>query len=297
MLRQLINREGRMKNLSLASLIFPLFFLSLCAGTTAHAKTLKDISYGDAKKQKLDVYLPDNTANSPIMFMVHGGAWRIGDKQNHQVVKAKVERWRQRGWVFISINYRMLPKADPYQQARDVAKALEHVQAHASDWHADSSKIIVMGHSAGAHLVSLVMTDPTLTDTRTLTSIQAAILLDSAALDINRLMTQDHPRLYDRAFGNDPNYWRKNSAIQHLHKNVQPILLVCSTRREHSCTQANAFAKKAQELGVNARQIRLDLSHGDINDKLGTDSDYTRQVEDFIRSVDARFSTYLPSTN
>ena len=78
-----------MKNLSLASFIFPLFFLSLCAGTTAHAKTLKDISYGDAKKQKLDVYLPDNAANSPIMFMVHGGAWRIGDKQNHQGSKGK----------------------------------------------------------------------------------------------------------------------------------------------------------------------------------------------------------------
>ncbi|MEX1664153.1 alpha/beta hydrolase [Zhongshania arctica] len=282
-----------MKSLPWRALIFSLLFFCTLFATTSFATTLTDIPYGTAKEQKLDIYLPDKAANSPIIFMVHGGAWRFGDKQNRGLVKSKVARWVSRGWAFVSINYRMLPNTAPDQQAVDVAKALAYVQTHSAKWAADSSKIIVMGHSAGAHLVSLLVTDPSLSDSKTLAPIQGAILLDTAALDVSRLMTQKHARLYDRAFGDNPIYWRKVSAIEHLHNKVKPVLLVCSTQREDSCEQANYFVNKALKLGVKAQQLRIDLSHSKINTSLGDNNLYTDQIEDFIRTLDPYFNAYL----
>lgn len=269
-----------------------LFFVLLVAGA-GHAKILEDIPYGEAKPQKLDVYLPENPARSPIMFMVHGGAWRIGDKQNRSVVKAKVARWVNQGWIFVSINYRMLPQADPYQQAVDVANALAFVQSHSKEWGGDPSKIIAIGHSAGAHLVSLVLTDPSLIRSSGAENIQGGILLDSAALDVSRLMNQKHARLYDRAFGEDPNFWRKTSAIEYLNSVVKPLLLVCSTQRDDSCPQASSFVQKAKKIGVKAQQLNIDLSHNQINATLGKDSRYTQDIETFIRNLDTRFSAFL----
>lgn len=283
-----------MKRSPQTGLVFCIFFFCLVYAATSHAKTLTDISYGDTKEQKFDVYLPDKSASSPMLFMVHGGAWRIGDKANRSVVNAKVARWVKAGWIFISVNYRMLPKSEPYQQAGDVAKALAYVQTHSAEWGGDSSKIITMGHSAGAHLLSLVLTDPNLSGAAVFANIKGGILLDSAALDVSRIMNQKHAKLYDRAFGDAPNNWLKNSAIEHLHSKVKPLLLVCSTRREDSCLQTKAFAEKAQRLGVTAQQLGVDLSHLQINANLGDDSLYTYQVEDFIRSLDPRFEPFLP---
>lgn len=274
------------------AILFSCFF-GLFLATHSQANVITDLPYGEAKEQKLDVYLPAKPVNSPVLFMVHGGAWRIGDKQNRSVVKSKVERWVKQGWIFVSINYRMLPKTDPYRQAGDVAKALAYVQAHSAEWGGDPSKLIVMGHSAGAHLVSLVLTDTTLYDAEAMKQLQGGILLDSAALDITKIMSEKHPRLYDRAFGKDPVYWRKTSAIEHLHSDVKPILAVCSTQRDNSCTQASAFVKKARTLGVEARQLGVDLSHTQINSKLGDDSYYTENIEDFIRSLDPHFKDFL----
>ena len=60
--------------------------------------------------------------------MVHGGAWRMGDKAASNVVENKVARWVPRGVLFISANYRLLPEADALAQANDVARALARAQ-------------------------------------------------------------------------------------------------------------------------------------------------------------------------
>ena len=98
------------------------------------SKILQDIPYGEGDRNKMDVYLPSHAKNAPVIFMVHGGAWRIGDKASKAVVENKVNRWVQKGFVFISTNYRMLPKAAPHKQATDVAKALAFAQNNSSSW-------------------------------------------------------------------------------------------------------------------------------------------------------------------
>ncbi|WP_230368715.1 alpha/beta hydrolase [Paludibacterium denitrificans] len=124
-------------------------------------------SYGSHPAQKLELYLPEHTKTAaPIIIMVHGGAWCVGDMDAANVVNNKLAHWLPKGFIFVSANYRMLPdQADVLTRASDVARAIAYVQKHAADWHGDPSQIIVMGHSAGAHLVSLLSADPAMART------------------------------------------------------------------------------------------------------------------------------------
>src|SRR5436305_5041373 len=98
----------------------------------------RDIAYGDDPLQKLDVYLPAKIPpHAAVILMVHGGAWMAGDKWSNGVVQNKVAHWVPKGYVFISANYRLVPKATPLEQTDDIAKALAYAQAHANEWGAD----------------------------------------------------------------------------------------------------------------------------------------------------------------
>ena len=174
------------------------------ASMPAGVRVLRDISYGSAPLQRFDVWLPAQVKpGAPVIFMVHGGGWRRGDKHMATVVDNKVARWVPRGFIFISTNYRMLPGTGPIDQARDVALALATAQQKAASWSGDASKFIVMGHSAGAHLVALLGVSPDMVVAAGARPWLATIPLDSAALDVPQIMEKRHMRLYDPAFGKD----------------------------------------------------------------------------------------------
>lgn len=247
-----------------------------------------EVAYGDAPRQRLDVYAPSTAKDtpSPVLVMVHGGAWRIGDKRHGAVVNNKLSYWSARGWLFVSVNYRMLPDTDPHSQAEDVAAALAYIQQHASTWGGDPERLVAMGHSAGGHLVSLVATDPQLS--APLHGLRGSVALDTAAIDVEAILSAPHPRLYDRAFGDDPRYWRKTSPLRQLHPDVKPMLLVCSTQRENSCPHARRFAAQADKLAVTAEVLPVDLNHRELNTDLGAQSRYTEQVDRFIQGLVSR---------
>ena len=85
---------------------------------------------------------------------------RSATRPNPAVVAAKVAHWLPAGIVVVSVNYRMLPRAGPLQQAGDVARAIAFVQKRAAGWHADATRLVVVGHSSGAHLAALLAADP-----------------------------------------------------------------------------------------------------------------------------------------
>ncbi|MDY0011373.1 MAG: alpha/beta hydrolase [Rhodocyclaceae bacterium] len=142
------------------------------------ARVLKDQAYGPDRRQRYDVYLPAQAQAAPIILMVHGGAWRFGSKSRGGVVEHKVARWVAQGFILVSTDYRLLPEAAPAEQARDVARALATVRARAAGWGGDPDRVVLMGHSAGAHLVALLAASP-----RTSPGVVGTVLLDSAALD------------------------------------------------------------------------------------------------------------------
>src|SRR6266851_6619558 len=103
--------------ISLASL---LFASSLFA---AEPKTHRDLAYVEPKneRQTLDVYGPTEGKNHPVVVWIHGGGWQQGDKKD---VQKKPQAFVDKGFVFVSTNYRFVPNATIKEMAGDVAKAI-----------------------------------------------------------------------------------------------------------------------------------------------------------------------------
>ena len=252
----------------------------------AGTRVIPDIPYGPDPAQRFDVYVSTRPASTtrpaPVILFVHGGAWAFGDKADRQVIEPKIAHWVDQGYVVISTNYRMLP-TPVAQQADDVAAAVAFAQSQAGLWGGDPKRFILMGHSAGAHLAALVGAGA-----RTAVKpqpLRGTVLLDSAALDVPAIMNNRHFGLYDRAFGNDAQQWPAVSPIAQLTRGTAPFLAVCSSRRKESCPTSSRFAARANGLGGKVRVLREDLSHAEINATLGAPSDYTKQVDAFLRSV------------
>lgn len=248
------------------------------AGTGRH----QDQAYGPDPDQRYDLYLPTPGGPAPLILMVHGGGWSRGDKEMSRVIDNKLAHWLPRGIALASTNYRMQPKAPPLEQARDVACALAHLQRRAQSLGLDADNVVLIGHSAGAHLIALLAARPALLADAGAKVPRALILLDSGALDVPAIMNARHFGLYDRAFGNQPADWQAASPIHQLRQAIPPTLAVCSSRRRDACAQAEAFVTKAVGLGSKAEIMPVDMSHGDINARLGDDPAYTKDVDRFI---------------
>ncbi|HEX7635056.1 MAG TPA: alpha/beta hydrolase [Noviherbaspirillum sp.] len=263
------------------------------APSPAGARVMRDVAYGNDARQRFDVYLPAQAKEAPVIFMVHGGGWKRGDKAMRSVVDNKVARWVPAGFIVISVNYRLLPDAEPIEQARDVARALTAAQRQVSSWGGAPGKFILIGHSAGAHLVSLLAASPAMYAESGAMRWLGTVSLDSAAFDVAQVMQGRHLRLYDRAFGRDEAYWKAASPFHALTVAGSPFLAVCSTRRSDSCPQADAFVTKASSLGMRASVLKEDLSHREINQRLGEAGNYTQAVEAFMRGLDPQVAARL----
>jgi arylformamidase len=248
----------------------------------------RDVAYASDPAQRMDVYRPAKPdPNGLVILMVHGGGWARGDKSNGRVVTHKVAHWVPQGHVFVSMNYRMVPVADPVQQADDVARALAFVQGHAASWGMNPARVVLMGHSAGSHLVSLVSADRSIAARQGAGPWLGTVALDGAGYDVVTIMEGRHFRLYDKAFGTDRDLWAQGSPTRRLSAAPLPMLLVCSSRRDDSCAQAQGFLEKANAMGGKVERRMEDKSHGEINEQLGLPGPYTEAVDAFLRHVTA----------
>lgn len=240
------------------------------------------VSYGKDPKQSLDVYTSGQGQNRPILVMVHGGAWKLGDKDSPNVLENKLKHWLPAGYIFISVNYRMLPELMAYEQALDVATAIKHIQANAVAWGGSAEKIVLMGHSAGAHLVALLSAKPDLVGK----PWRGTIVLDSAVMRVSDTMSSRHLKFYDEAFGADPAYWTKASPADQWTPAAIPMMIVCSSKRpDKPCRGADAFQAQAKKAGKDTPVLPVDLTHEDVNKTLGLPSAYTEKVDSFMAGL------------
>lgn len=257
---------------------------------------VRDVAYGNDPRQRFDVYLPAHASDAPVIFMVHGGGWQRGDKEALGVIQNKIGRWLPRGFIVISTNYPMLPGTRPLQQAQQVARALAVAQQDAASWGGDPNGFILVGHSAGAHLVASLTAEPALAKAQGAQPWLGTISLDSASLDVVQIMRGRHLRLYDEAFGAQPSDWLAASPYQQMRGHIVPFLAVCSSQRRDSCPQARAFVRKAESFGSLASVLEENLRHGEINAQLGLSSAYTHAVEQFMRTLSPAVAQRLDPT-
>ena len=126
---------------------------------TRHPEVLRerDIPYveGPGYRMKLDVYRRrDVSGPCPTLLQIHGGGWVIGSK-NEQGLPL-VLHLASRGWVCVSVNYRLAPRATFPDPLIDLKSAIRWIREHATEYGIDPDFIVVTGGSAGGHLASLV---------------------------------------------------------------------------------------------------------------------------------------------
>jgi acetyl esterase/lipase len=116
---------------------------------------VRDVRYGDAGRHNLlDVYRArSRPEGAPVLVYFHGGGFRGGRKSFEG--RALLFRLASRGWVTISANYRLRPRADFFGHLADVKRVIAWIREHGHEYGADPSTLVLSGGSAGGHLSSI----------------------------------------------------------------------------------------------------------------------------------------------
>lgn len=134
----------------------PFYLILAMASSTCHAAPpTRDVVYAspDGHDLKLNLFMPENVDNPPLVVFVHGGGWRAGSYKNVRSPWLDDE-----GFAFASISYRLTDKATFPAQIHDCKAAIRWLRAHADEYGYNAEKIGVLGTSAGGHLVLLLGT-------------------------------------------------------------------------------------------------------------------------------------------
>ncbi len=289
-------------NFRIFTVLLAMLFVSLSQVHIANAQSLtsakvkkptrivtKGVSVGGGLK--VDIHAPISVKSrglfrsgkkAPILIYVHGGGWIKG-------TRAKIHNLdtfaTSRGIMLVSVDYRPVPRTTIDGQVRDVVRSINWVRNNISRYGGDKRKIVIMGHSAGSHLVALIAAK------RLGGKLAGVISNDVQAYDMVAYggMRGSLPYVYAAAFGSNPKNWIEWSPVTYVRKGprggLPPFMIMYSgsnyARRK---VLANGFGADLRAKG--ARVILFDgrrYSHGSIARGIGKSSEVTRAVERFLR--------------
>ncbi len=256
------------------------------------------IAYGSDPLQQLDLWLPANRSGKvPLIIFVHGGGWKRGSKDNAASHSAP-GHFTGDGYAYASINYRLVPAATVEEQAADVASALAALRRRADALGIDAGRIVLMGHSAGAHLVALVGTDERYLHGAGLSFADLAGVIpnDGAAYDVAAQM-RDGGRFmqgtYEQAFGTNPVRQQALSPTLQASAPNAPRFLLLHVQRPDGVKQANELAAALRKAGTPVEVASFPgtglQGHAEINRRLG-EPDYpaTAVVDRWLKTTFAK---------
>jgi arylformamidase len=278
-------------NLSLSLLLVATFL--------SEAPNVKrNIPYADPahERQVLDVYSPHNAKDLPVVFWIHGGGWQTGDKSS---VQSKPQAFVDKGFVFVSTNYRLLPSVDMGTIVRDIAKSIHWVHDHIAEYGGDPKRLLVMGHSAGAQLAALVCIDDRYLKDEglSLAIIKGCVPVDGDTYDVPAIIETAETRRrvhglpqakfgHREKFGNDPAKHRDFSAVTHVArgKGIPPFLILYVAEHPDTTAQAQRLANVLKDAGVSVTAFGgRETTHNKINANLGLPDDpATKALYEFL---------------
>jgi acetyl esterase/lipase len=256
-----------------------------------------DIPYGTLhERQVLDVHAPAGAQNLPVVFWIHGGGWQAGDKK---MVALKPKAFTDAGFVFVSINHRLLPTVDMGAITRDVASALGWVHKNIATHGGDPARLLVMGHSSGGQLAALMCTNDRYATTEgfPLSIIKGCVPVDADTFDIPAIieMAETRARVHHlplptyghrQKFGNDAAKHRDFSAVTHVARNkgIPPFLILHIAANPDTGAQARRLAAVLETAGISAKVVvGRETTHASINDNIGTaDDPVTKELFAFV---------------
>lgn len=253
------------------------------------------LAYGSDPLQVLD-YWPAQSGNkrAPLVIFVHGGGWKRGGKDTASG-PYKAPHYTGEGYAYAAINYRLVPDSTVEEQAADVARSVKYLIDHAAQLGFDPSRIVLMGHSAGAHLVALVGSDEQYLRGAGLSfaSIDGIVPIDGACYDVPRQIKEGGNFMHDtyiQAFGEDPARQKALSPVFHAEAPNAPSFLLLHVQRPDGISQAKEL--EAALIKGGTRTQRNDFpgtglkGHGEINRELGN-PDYaaTPVVDTWLKKV------------
>ena len=269
-------------------------------------KTLKlnvqrDIPYAESAnpRQKVDIYAPENATNRPVVFWIHGGGWQGGDRLS---IQFKPEAFVDKGFVFVSTGYRLLPDVEMATIFRDIAKSVRWVHDHIAEHGGDPKRILIMGHSAGAQLAALICTDDRYLKAEglSLEIIKGCVPVDGDTYDVpaiietaetrRRAHGQPQPKVGHREkFGNDPAKHREYSAVTHVAKGkgIPPFLILHVADHPDTSAQAERLGAVLKDAGIPTRLFAAkETNHSRLNENLGlADDPSTKSLFEFVSDV------------
>ena len=281
-----------------AALVFTLLFL----GDIAVAQKLTaDVPYlkNGHPRHVLDIYTPEKQARNslPVVFWIHGGGWQTGDKGD---VSLKPKVLAERGMIFVSTNYRLLPEVTMDELVGDVASSLGWVHRNIARYGGDPRQIIVGGHSAGAQLAALICIDDKYLKKEGVPFevLKGCIPIDGDTYDIPKIIqTAEHRQAvyggkmftfgHRQKFGNDPEKHVVFSAVTHVTrgKNIPPFLILYFAGNPDTRAQAQRLESVLKAADVPTRAYgKRDTNHSRLNNDLGKPEDPA--TKEFYRFLD-----------
>ncbi len=218
---------------------------------------VKDVAYYDGKdadpiKHKLDLYLPKDHKDFPVLFFVHGGAWKSGDKQLYGAI-GRV--FAQNGVGTVVTNYRLSPKVQHPDHIKDVAKAFAWTHQNIGKYGGKADEIFPCGHSAGGHLVALLATDDTYLKAEGL-SLEAV----KGVVPISGVYTIA-PGPLSGVFGKDEEVCKNASPLQHVKEKDPPFLVVWADK------DMPGLGRMAEKFSDALKDSKCDLTSLEVKDR------------------------------
>jgi acetyl esterase/lipase len=176
-------------------------------------KVASDLAYGDAERQRLDVYRPSGQEPLPVLVFVYGGSWDSGHRQDYDFAARALAA---RGYVVFVPDYRLVPQYLYPAFVEDVAKAISFVQAKATQYGGNGSHTYLVGHSAGGYNIAQAALNPVFA----VKNISAVATL-AGPFDF---LPFDSPKS-TAAFSKFPDL-PSTQPVHHAHKDAPPFLIL-----------------------------------------------------------------------
>ncbi|MFC4720941.1 alpha/beta hydrolase [Geojedonia litorea] len=194
------------------------------------ATVIKNIDYLDAvdygdNKDKLDIYMPANAKEVPVIVYFHGGRLLDGNKDWAAPIAPEIVK---AGIGLVSANYRLSPEVQHPAHVKDAAAATAWVLKHIAHYGGDPKKVYVGGHSAGGYLAALLALDFTYLQDHDLEDTLAGAVIISPFLYVEETAKDriEWKPVFKTIWGTDPEDWLKASVSPHIKPNRNNFLLI-----------------------------------------------------------------------